>query len=153
MNQRELVGGLFWLAFSSVIVFAGSIRGNIGTFHYPGPGFMPFWAGVILGALALVVLATNGRTRRGETGIRSLWTGKKWGNAFWIAVSLFAYAALLPLLGYLIATFGLMALMFSLGGKQRWLLQGAGALATSVITYLLFCSWFEVQLPKGVFGF
>jgi putative tricarboxylic transport membrane protein len=153
MNQRELLGGLFWLAFSSIIVFSGSIRGNIGTVHYPGPGFMPFWAGVVLGFLALVVLATNARRKKGETGIRSLWTGKRWRNAFWITVSLFAYAVLLPWLGYLISTVGLMGLMFSLGGRQRWLLQGTGALATSAVTYLLFHNWFEVQLPKGIFGF
>lgn len=153
MNQREFLGGLFWLAVSTVIVFSGSIRGNIGTFHYPGPGFIPFWAGVVLGVLSLIVVCTSGGTRREGTEIRSLWRGKKWAGAFWITLSLFAYAILLPWLGYLIATFGLMALMFSLGGKQRWLLQGIGALTTSIITYLLFCIWFEVQLPKGIFGF
>jgi hypothetical protein len=126
----------------------------MGTFHYPGPGFMPFWAGVILGMLAIIVICTSISSRtRGRVGIENLWTGKKWGNTFLVTLSLLIYALLLPWIGYLIATFAFMILMYSLMGRQRWWLQGIGALVTSVVTYLVFHSWLDVQLPKGILGF
>lgn len=153
MDLRNLLSGLFWLAISALIVFGESFRGNIGTFHYPGPGFMPFWAGVILGVLAIIVVFTSSQIRGGGWEIGNLWKGKKWRNVVSVILSLFIYAILLPWIGYLIATFGLLTLLFGLMGRQRWWLQGIGALITSIVTYFVFHSWLDVQLPKGILGF
>lgn len=153
MDLRNLLSGLFWLALSVFIVFGESFRGNIGTFRYPGPGFMPFWAGVVLGVLAIVVVCTSGRIRVGGLRKESLWRGKKWGNVILVIFSLFIYAILLPWIGYLIASFGLLTLLFGLMGRHRLWLQGIGALVTSVVTYLIFHNWLGVQLPVGILGF
>jgi len=48
---RDLVSGLFWLA---VAIFA-AVQGlalKLGSLHQPGPGFFPFWGGVVLGLLS-----------------------------------------------------------------------------------------------------
>lgn len=65
MDLRNLMSSLFWFAISAVIFFGEPFRGSIGTFHYPGPGFMPFWAGVILGVLAIIVICTSISSRPG----------------------------------------------------------------------------------------
>ena len=53
---RDLVSGLVWLA---VAIFA-AVQGlslKLGSLQRPGPGFFPFWGGVVLGLLSIVLVA------------------------------------------------------------------------------------------------
>jgi putative tricarboxylic transport membrane protein len=153
MDPRNLLSGLFWLGISALVVFVEPIRGNIGTFHYPGPGFMPFWSGVVLGVLSIVVILTRSKIPEGGWKVEGLWKWRKWRNGILIITSLFIYAILLPWIGYLIATFGLLTVLFGLMGRRKWWLQGLGALVTSIVTYFVFHSWLDVHLPAGILGF
>lgn len=152
MNSHDQLSGFFWMAISIVVVCM-SIQSGMGTFHEPGPGFLPFWSGVILGVLAMILVVTSSLRKREGTRIRSLWAGRQWRNFILVILSLFIYATLLPRIGYLITTFGLMVLWYGLIGRRRLWIQGAGALITALVTYLIFCVWLKIQLPKGIFGF
>jgi len=152
MNFRDQLSGFFWLAIS-ILVCIESIKSGIGTFRSPGPGFLPFWSGVALGTFAIILIASDIlREKVGQKNI-NLWGGKRWSNVILILVSLFAYALLLPRLGYLITTFGLMVFLFSLIGRPRLWVQGVSALITVLATYIIFYVWLNVQLPKGILGF
>ncbi len=149
---RDRLSGLFWLGIS-VFICVESLESGIGTFHFPGPGFLPFWSGVTLGILALILL-TKTRLQREEEGLLSeLWKGKDWNKVIITLTSLLAYAVLLPRLGYLIATFGVMTVLFNLKSKQRLLIQGAASMVTVLVTYFVFSVWLKVPLPKGILGF
>src|SRR3989337_2189129 len=55
---RDLVSALFWLA---VAIFA-AVQGvalKLGSLSRPGPGFFPFWGGVVLALLSLVLLVNS----------------------------------------------------------------------------------------------
>jgi len=52
-------------------------------------------------------------------------------------------------LGYLITTFGLLTLLFSIIERSRVWTKVFSALATVVVTYIAFSLWLGVQLPKG----
>jgi len=153
MDHRDRWSGLFWLAISIVLICVGSIRGKIGTFRYPGPGFFPFFLGVLLGLLSIILVITSRSNAKGAEPFRNLWKGKKWKNAMFILISIFAYALLLPRMGYLITTFGMMTLLFGLVEKQRLWVQVSGALVTVLATYLVFNTWLDVNLPRGILGF
>ena len=57
-NARDAtVGGLYMLA--GAVLAAGALRYDLGTPSNMGPGFFPFWLGVVLGGLGLVVLARS----------------------------------------------------------------------------------------------
>ena len=152
MNFRDGLSGLFWLIIS-ILVCVESIRIDIGTFHNPGPGFLPFWAGVVLGMFSIALLITSILKGKGEKGISSLWKGMEWHKVIIVLASLFIYAILLHRLGYLIATFGLLALLFGVMSRQRLWIPVVSALITSLLSYLIFYVWLGVQLPKGIFGF
>ncbi len=121
---HDQLSGLFWMAISILVVCGGEpIRGKFGAFHYPGPGFLPFWSAVGLAVFSIILVVQSSLKKRGVK-IRDLWIGKKWGNVIWIIPSLFIYAILLPMIGYLITTFGLMTLLFCLTGRRRLWAQG-----------------------------
>ena len=152
MYSRDQLSGFFWFVLS-VLICIESTKNGIGTFRSPGAGFLPFWSGVALGAFAILLVASNILKERGVRRNKNAWGGKRWRNVILIIVFLFAYALILPKLGYLITTFGLMACLYSMSGKPRLWVQGVSALITVLVTYIIFYIWLEVQLPKGVFGF
>jgi len=151
LNLIDQLSGFFWLGIS-IFVCLDSIRSEIGTYQSPGAGFLPFWSGITLGIFSLILIAKSWIEKK-ETKVTSLWKGKEWDKVILVITSLLIYALLLPRLGYLITTFGLMAFLFSLIGRPRLWIQGVSALITVLITYIIFYKWLDVQLPKGIFGF
>ena len=106
-----------------------------------------------MGTFAIILVTTDILKKKVGPKNKNLWKGKKWSNVILVLVSLFAYALLVPGLGYLITTFGLMVFLFSLIGKPRLWIQGVSALITVLATYIIFYVWLNVQLPKGILGF
>ena len=149
--DRDQLSSLFWLAIS-IFVCVESIQAHVGSFVSPGPGFLPFWSGVALGGLAMVLAVTSFLKKEGEK-VAEQWIGVKWGKVILVVASLLVYSLLLPRLGYLIATFGLMLLLFSLTERPRMRSWVGSAILTSLVTYLIFYIWLNVQLPKGILGF
>ena len=65
--KSDQVGGLIWFVLG-IGLCIGSIRLTLGEFHYPGPGFMPFLSGALLGLFGLVLIfaGISKRLREGE---------------------------------------------------------------------------------------
>jgi putative tricarboxylic transport membrane protein len=152
MNLRDGLSGFFWLIIS-ISVCVMSIGIEIGTIHSPGPGFVPFWSGVALGMFSIALLIMNFLKGKGEEKISSLWKGMEWHKVILVLASLFIYAILLPRLGYLLATSGLLALLFGIMRRQKLWTQVGIAVITALASYLLFYVWLDVQLPKGILAF
>jgi len=153
MSLRDQISGLFWLALA-VFVCLISVPIGIGSFRTPGPGFLPFWAGVALGILSIAVV-TMGTLKRSEAGegLSRLWKGLAWRKAMAVMVSLFLYTVLMDRFGYLLVTSALLSFLFCLTRRERIWMKIGGALVTAVVSYLVFGVWLEVQLPKGMLGF
>jgi hypothetical protein len=150
--MRDQVSGLFWLALS-ILVCVKSYQANLGTFHRPGPGFLPFWSGCVMGGLSLIVVIT-GLLRKNETGkIATLWREVEWGKVIIALASLFAYAFFLERAGFLVATFGLMIVLLGIVGRTRLWIRIASAFVVVSASYVFFNVWLRVRLPRGIFGF
>lgn len=85
--------------------------------------------------------------------IADLWKGLEWQKVAYVLLSLLLYPLVLPLLGYLITTFGLMAFLFGITGQTRTWVRGVNALIVTLASVLLFHRLLDVNLPKGMFGF
>ncbi|MBP1708924.1 MAG: hypothetical protein H6Q40_713 [Deltaproteobacteria bacterium] len=152
MSLRNQWSGLFWLVFS-IFVCVEAIRMGTGSFSSPGPGLLPFWSGVVVGTLAILLLVVGTLTREEGGKIKNLWRGMNWRTVILVSASLVIYCILLPRLGFLITTFGLMTLLFSIVKRSRLWIQMFTALVTVLVTYVTFYVWLGVQLPKGLLGF
>jgi hypothetical protein len=143
---RDLVSGLFWLAVAGFAIVQG-VALQLGTLSRPGPGFFPFWGGVVLGGLALVLLATSlGRRATIElSGLRSR-------RLLVVVVALLGYVVLLEPLGFGTVTFLFLLLLFRLE-RRGWMVSAVAALGGAAASYALFQLWLKTQLPVGPLGF
>ncbi len=143
---RDLVSGLFWLA---VAVFA-ALQGltlKLGSLNRPGPGFFPFWGGVVLGLLSLLLLVSSFKTRAGSS-LPSLQSSK----LLVVLGALLGYVGVLETLGFVAVTFLFLFLLFRL--EQRgWAFSAVSAFLGSTAAHALFQLWLKTQLPVGPFGF
>lgn len=151
MDKQDLVGCAVWLILS-VFVFTASLRLGVGALRSPGPGFIPFWASIGLAFFACIQLALNLAVKtqavRGENGAKD----SNWGNNLIVIAALTIYCLTLQKLGYLLATFALMIVFFSLG-KMKVRAIILGSLITSLSSYGLFAYFLGTPLPRGIFSF
>jgi putative tricarboxylic transport membrane protein len=150
MNRTEQILPLVWIAVA-IWVCIGSVNLQLGSFSEPGPGFLPFGAGLFLGIMAIIRLIQGALGQFEEEG-DSPWTKVNWKKVVLILISLFIYTFLLPWLGYLIATFLLMLFFFTFLKKMRWWVVLGYSLSVILISYLVFGVWLLVQFPRGILG-
>jgi putative tricarboxylic transport membrane protein len=152
MKFRDITSGIFWLIISFLVCME-SARVDVGSFKRPGPGFLPFWAGIVLGIFGAILLITTAFKKKPAERKASLWKGLEWHKVLIVLAGLIIYAILLASVGYLIMTFALMLLLFGVIERPRLWVQLVTALITVFATYLVFYVWLGIQLPKGLIEF
>lgn len=150
MKKLNFISSAFWLLIG-LLICEESWRINLGEFHNPGPGFLPFGTGLILGALALAVLV---KSLRMKTVVdKAFWAERgRWPKVFLALASIFVYGLLLEPLGFPLTTFLAMGFLFRVIEPQRWKTVIMGAFFSAVAAYLIFETWLQVELPKGFLG-
>lgn len=146
MLGKDVVGALFWLAVALVVVIQGVALG-LGSLHRPGSGFFPFWGGLVLALLALILLA-GALGRRGTLALASV----RWPKLLVVVAALLGYLLLLERLGFATVTALFLLLLFRLEGKG-WTWSVAVSALGAAGCYALFHVWLRTQLPTGPFGF
>jgi putative tricarboxylic transport membrane protein len=115
----------------------------------PGPAFMPFWLGVVMALLALMMLVRSLQEKnpgdawfpRGE-GLRDM--------AVVLAATV-AYIALLNVTGMIIGTALYLAVVIRYLGRHAWWITLAIALGAAGFNWLVFVHWLHVPMPEGMF--
>jgi hypothetical protein len=148
VNRRDVAGGLFWFGIS-IFVGAKAVDLGIGRFSAPGPGFVLFWASLLLGVLSIVLLIRSFTGKSGGTLLSDPFRGLKLGRALTVIVAVFVYTAFLNRVGFLLMTFGLVAILFALGRVNRWV-SISGAIVTVILAYVVFHFGLQVQFPRGI---
>lgn len=143
---RDLVSGLFWLAVAIFATVQGFLL-NLGNLNRPGPGFFPFWGGVVLGLLSLILLVRSLR-KPAASGIPGLRSPK----LLVVMGALLGYVVLLEVLGFVAVTFLFLLLLFRLE-RRGWAFSVVSALLGAFASYVLFQLWLKTQLPVGPLGF
>jgi putative tricarboxylic transport membrane protein len=152
MEHRDRISSLIFLVFS-VLTCVGSYRlpVGIGSWHDPGPGFFPFWAGVIMGILSFAAYWRALRTKGEDIG--PWYSREKWKKVLLIMAIISAYALVLETLGFVLSTFLLLFTLFKLTENQGWRLSVGGSLVVAAVSFVVFDRWLKLQLPKGFWGF
>lgn len=154
VNKIRILGSLVLLSLGAAVLLE-SISLGLGTWSVPGPGFLPFGAGLGLLLSSLITfLATIMKKTEGIVERENFWvSADSKRNVSLVLLSLIGYNLIWTRLGFLLSTFLLMFFLFRIVGKLKGLLSLAGAVLTSFLAYLFFGILLEGQLPGGILGF
>ena len=149
--SRDGIAGLAVLA-ASLVLFALTLDLKGSPMVPVGPGFYPRIVLALTALLSLGLVVSDVLSRKEKPKDKT----KQKLNYPLVAISfgVFAlYAAALPWLGFRVATFlfvgGTNALLDPPRGAKGWDRAVALALATAVLTWLVFERWLSVLLPRG----
>ncbi|HKU46556.1 MAG TPA: tripartite tricarboxylate transporter TctB family protein [Burkholderiales bacterium] len=147
MRNADRVTAALLLAFS-VAFAAGALKqyqwwGSGG----PGPAFMPFWLGLVMALLALMMLTRSLKEKdpgpswfpRGE-GLRDLLVV--------LGVTIL-FVALMNVLGMVIGTAVYLAVLVRYLGRHPWWMTLSVAIAAAFFNWLVFVHWLHVPFPEG----
>ena len=150
--EREKWSSLVWLGVG-IFICIGSLRLSLGEFHNPGPGFLSFFAGLVIMGLALVLHVRSRKARPDAKQGKSepIWRDRQKGFKMILTVAaLLAYAVAMNYLGFLISTFLFLAVLLKTIEPQRWSVALIGSLLASAAFYVIFEIGLRSQLPKGL---
>ncbi len=151
MKKYDLSAGIFFLCIGLFFAFYARTV-DIGSIEEPGPGFLPFWAGMLLtGMSALIILkALVGRSVKAEPFFPE---HDSWKRILSVIISLIAYNFLLTPLGFTLVTFLFVGFLVKCIFPQPWLRSITTAALSTLGARLLFVNLLELQFPKGFLGF
>ena len=147
MLTRDRVAGAVIVLFSLYVMWEDRAL-PLGTFHKPGPGYMPMLLAVILALAGLLIVLTGGTS----PPFASLaWT--EWRHTLAILAGCGFTALALERLGYRLTVALLVGFLLSVVERRRPVTVIALALALSLGTFYVFCTLLQVPLPLGPGGF
>jgi putative tricarboxylic transport membrane protein len=150
MRSHDLFSSVLWF-LGGLLVVLYAPQFDLGTASSPGPGFMPFLAGLFWSFFALVTFFQALINRSGEK--EDIWSGVNIYKIVFTLIMLLVYVLLLDWIGFLISTFLLILILIRFIGPQSWWTSLWGAGLTAVLSYLFFEAWLKAQLPRGILGF
>jgi hypothetical protein len=150
MRKFDLISSTFWLIVATLICVE-SYRHNLGDFQNPGPGFLPFVSGLVMGGSGLLVMIPVLRKEVSEK--KAFFEGGTgWHKVVLTLVPIFIYALLLQFMGFLLTTFLVMGSLFKFIEPQRWRTVFLWTIIATLGSYLIFRVWLEVDMPQGFLG-
>ena len=150
--MADRISGIFWLVFS-LFITVESYRLGLGTLHRPGPGFLFFWTSIVLAIMSLIVLVRAWSLKEAEEVEEAIFGKQKPRKIVLVLLSLFLYAIFMEILGFIPITLLLFVYLLGIIEKKKWPYTIFVSVAVTVASYLIFETWLQSQLPKGILGF
>ncbi len=152
MGKADRISGFFWLIFSLFVSYE-SYRLGLGTLYKPGPGFLFFWIGIVIGILSVTVLLRSFGSRKPNEVREIAFKKSHLTKVLLVLISLFLYSLFMERLGFLIVTLLLFIFLLGVVEKKKWSFSVLVSLIVTVIAYLVFEKGLQSQLPAGLLEF
>jgi putative tricarboxylic transport membrane protein len=150
-SQYDRIAAIFFLLVGTFFaVYARTVE--IGTWNEPGPGFLPFWAGVTISIMALALLVMS-LGKKGPVRPSFFPEAGSWKRVFATFMALIGYNFIFDYLGFALTTFLFVGVLVKFIFPQSWVKTVIVAMSAAIIARLLFINFLETQLPKGFLGF
>ncbi len=150
-NFYDRITSIFFLCVG--IFFAlNSRRVDIGSWSEPGPGFLPFWAGLTLCIMAVALFITSLRSP-GDILPAFFPESDSWKRVTATFAAMIFYALLLDFVGFTLTTFVFVGFLVRYIFPQSWTRTIIVATLSALGARLVFINLLKTQLPLGFLGF
>ncbi len=148
--RRVDKSAVFLLALGIFIIFEARNMG-VGSFSRPGAGLFPLLSGVVLLTMSLIILFMSIRKKMSKSPEDG--EGRNVSSVLYVLGTLLFFRFILPVLGYNLTAFIVLAFLIKIVGGHRWFPTIVWSIIFTSISYLLFVRWLMVQFPKGILPF
>jgi hypothetical protein len=150
-SQYDRISAIFFLIIGVFFsIYARSVE--IGSWQEPGPGFLPFWAGMTIAIMSVVLLLKNVK-RKGPVRSSFFPESASWKRVMATFIALILYNIIFDFLGFAWTTFFFVGFLVKFIFPQSWARTLIVAVSAAIMARLLFINFLETQLPKGFLGF
>jgi len=152
LNHYDRISSLFFLGVGLFFSFYGRTV-EVGAWNEPGPGFMPFWCGILLSVMGVFLFLGSFKRKEWKTMPPFFPRADSWKRVLLGFFSMVAYLLLFDPLGFTLATFLFIAFLLRTVFPQSWMRTLIVATITAILARLIFINFLETQLPLGFLGF
>ena len=138
----------FLLMILAIVIIIVSLGYGFGTLRKPGPGLYPFFIGLLILFFSIVLLILGLKSKSSEP----LFTKSGLKTFLLMVITFCLWIITMPILGYVIVTFGATYGFCKIMKLEGWLKPLALSIATALFIYLFFDVWLYIDLPRGIFG-
>jgi hypothetical protein len=141
---------------TAALLLAFAVLFSAGAFKYypywgeggPGSAFMPFWLGLVMAGLALLMLLRRPRAADADVDWVPRGEGRKRVLVVIAATAVFIFS--LKLLGMVAGTALYLAFLVRYLGRHAWWVTILVAAAAAGFNWLVFAHWLHVPFPEGL---
>jgi hypothetical protein len=141
-NQRDFGAGIMYMVIGLFFAIVAT-QYKMGTAAKMGPGYFPFWLGVLMTLLGLLVLVKSLRASAAIEKIPKF----NWRIILQITGAVVLYGLLLPRMGFLIAVVVLVFVAAGASKEFTWKGTALNAAFLLTFTYSVFVVGLKLQFP------
>ncbi len=146
-SEQDFWSGLMFLAAGAFFAWRATGYAR-GTAAHMGPGYFPFWLGILLAVLGAGIALAALSPRAAGSRIERF----DWRVAGWIVGTVVLYGAVLEPLGVYVSIF-LLVILGSLAGRDfDWRVAAGNGAFLAVFAYLAFIKGLGLVFPLWPFG-
>lgn len=141
-NPRDFWAGVMFLTVGAA--FAGvALTYKLGTAARMGPGFFPFFLGLILAGLGIAILVSGLRLKNAGPAVDKF----HWKPVFWVLFPIVLFGILLKVIGMILS--GMMVVVVSSIASEEFKLKPVLWLAVGLVTFcsLAFVAGLKLPIP------
>jgi hypothetical protein len=141
-NQKDFGAGIMYMVIGLFFTYMAT-QYQMGTAAKMGPGYFPFWLGMLMTALGLLILVKSLSAKAAIEKIPPF----NWRIIGLITGSVVLYGILLPTMGFIVAVFVLVFMSASASHEFHWKGTLVNATFLIVFTYSVFVLGLKLQFP------
>lgn len=148
MKSWQRYAGLFFLAVATLVIQQSIWVLRLFDHGQPGSGFMPFGLGVIMGILAICLIATNLGPEERQV---PFWEPKAWLHPLLAIFITAVYVVVFDDIGAITSVVVLVAGWLRFVERKSVVVSGATGVLTGLVVYLVFDRFLQTPFPRGLF--
>ena len=139
-SQKDFASGLMFIAVGLGFSYIATTY-NMGTTAKMGPGFFPFWLGLLLAVLGAIVTMTSMSAKSSKDQIAK-WD---WPSVLWVTGSVVIFGVVLAYLGLMLSVLVLVFISAMASHEFHWKGTIVNAVILNLIAYVAFIWGLKLQ--------